>query len=229
MRYHLGPGNDSFLVLDVSKISVSRANLLLRTSPALWIVLQLTDRYFVLSPSELQTLLERKKPSSLLQEAIKLDRLTPSYILSSPSETIELPERPAGSTPVGRAVYIRKSKNAALAVFRAGPLTEFIAGEPHAKKVVTKKVVAKKAPAKKAVAKKAVYIGTGRTRSADSGSFSLGFAPGPSGKGPPPKTEGPAKTTEVIDVFFATDRAPSLRREAQHSRASSTTCPTDRS
>jgi esterase/lipase superfamily enzyme len=89
-----------------------------------------------------------------------------------------------------------------------------------AKKAVAKKAVARKAVAKKAAAKKAVDGGPGRLRGVDipSRRFSLGFGFGSPGGAPKPQAARPASPTEVIDVFFATDRE--AKAAAQNGAAS---------
>ncbi|WP_433970278.1 alpha/beta hydrolase [Tunturiibacter gelidiferens] len=230
MKYRLASGTGTFLVLDTSKINVGRANLLLRTSRASWFVLQQNDKYFVLSSSELRKMLEPKKPTTLLLEALKLHQFDSSHVLSSASAALELAQKPDDSKPAGRAIVLRRVSNGDDAIYSAGRLVAAIVrkvnttsttvrsgikqapGRPNrtlggvARKSTVKK--AHKAPAKKAAAKKAVYRSPGRLRGVEGPprSFSLGFGRAPSTGAAKPKTEKPISTSEVIDVLFATDR-----------------------
>jgi len=231
MKYRLAPVARSFVVLDASKIDVGRVNLLLRSRTASWFVLQQDQKYFVLSSSELRRMLERMRAGSLLSEALKLDRVGSSHVFSSAGSVIELAQRPDKAMPSGRGVLLRKNKNLGHAIYAVGTLAPTAAPKVNVKPVTTRSgfksapgrpIVHRarggpghksnaemgRAPAKKAAAKKPAPMGPGRLRGVDTPSqwFSLGFGTGRTGGIAKPKADKPASPTELIDVFFATDR-----------------------
>jgi esterase/lipase superfamily enzyme len=201
-----------FLVVNAATTTVDRLRSVLAGRSAPWVVLQDGETFFVFAAKEILASILSTKGAQPLAAALSLNRIEPSVQIASLSAHIERESASKPGTPSNRAVVIRRVKAlsvvSAIASLQRSPAKK---PTPTVKKsnVASKPLgwgggghFVKRAPAtKKAAAKKAAPK---RDRTRYVGPISFGFnersAPAPA------KPKRKARSYNLVDVFYATDR-----------------------
>jgi esterase/lipase superfamily enzyme len=206
-----------FLVVNAATTTVDRLRSVLAGRSAPWVVLQDGEKFFVFAAKEILASVLSSKGTQPLAAALSLNRIAPSVQIASVSARIERESASEPGTPSTRAVVIRRAKAlsviSAIASLKRSPAkkpTPTVKKSNVARKPLgwgggghfvkrapaTKKAAVKKAPAKKAAPK--------RDRTRYIGPISFGFnersAPAPA------KPKRKARSYNLVDVFYATDR-----------------------
>jgi esterase/lipase superfamily enzyme len=215
MKFQAHQISKDFLVVNAATTTVDRLRSVLAGRSALWVVLQDGEKVFVFATKPLLASILSTKGSRPLAAALSLNRIVPSVPIAAIAARIDRESAPEPGTPSSRAVVIRQTKTlpivSAIASLKRSPATK---PAPMVKKSkVARKPLAwggqgqfvNRAPAtKKAAAKKAAPK---RNRSRAIGPVSFGFGAGSAQA--VPKPERKARSYNLVDVFYATDREES--------------------
>lgn len=238
LKLTLAVDSRSFVVLEASTTTVTRALAILGAYRFTWAVVQLEQQFYTFYGVELQTLLAKSRSSALLSDALKLGKRTPSPVVARKDAIVTLEALPATGSPESRALVARKDSKGLYRISAVATMTR------RAKAVVPKRPAqprpryvggggggggtggrgtgrfrvgrtpAKKAAAKKSLSRKAAKKSAPephRIRSREPLSF--GFSDLGKRQALPTKTEA-VKEFETVDVFYATDREQKTSSES---------------
>ena len=229
MKLTLAVDSRSFVVLEASTTTATRALAILGAYRFTWAVVQLEQQFYTFYGVELKKLLEKSRPSAVLSDALKLGKRVPSHVVGRKDAIVTLEALPPGGSTESRALVARKDSEGLYRISAVATLSR------RAKTVVTKrpaqprprygggggggggtggggtgrfrvgrapaKKAAKKSPARKAAKKSAPEPRRIHGREP----LSLGFSDLEKRQAVPTKAEE-VKEFETVDVFYATDR-----------------------